>query len=379
MAATKKSNNGVYLPADLVIEILLKLPVKSIVRFNCVAKNWYHLLKDPTFVSQHYRLSKKNSAASLIICYSAKISDKRKICYSEKNSDKRKIGLMMFGDGKTSVSHHDLPTDNRNHIDSSIELTVGDGLVCLYDASMGSCNMALWNPATKEFRNLPYFYQSGRLVSAIRGRKRNQYTTRLSGYNVEHYVGCGIDPLSNDYKVLCIRAEFIINKFMIYHYAIYRMSSDSWRVWEKGPSGKRLRKLLKFHLDTEVFQMMDSPIPGTYGNLMTLPDGLIAFWDSTNKMADITSDKCGIWVLNDVGNNWTKLINIDLPLGIRRMYGFWMHAIIFEETAKTAYEYDVETRKFINDVGIDPAVFHCVYTHEESLLSVGISCKYIHS
>ncbi|OMO81131.1 hypothetical protein COLO4_23747 [Corchorus olitorius] len=39
MAATKKSN-GVYWPADLVIEILLKLPVKSIVRFNCVAKNW---------------------------------------------------------------------------------------------------------------------------------------------------------------------------------------------------------------------------------------------------------------------------------------------------------------------------------------------------
>ncbi|OMO81133.1 hypothetical protein COLO4_23749 [Corchorus olitorius] len=40
MAATKKSNGVIYLPADLVIEILSKLPVKSIIRFNCVAKNW---------------------------------------------------------------------------------------------------------------------------------------------------------------------------------------------------------------------------------------------------------------------------------------------------------------------------------------------------
>ncbi|OMO81144.1 F-box protein [Corchorus olitorius] len=40
MAATKESNNGVYLPADLVNGILLKLTVKSIIRFNCVAKDW---------------------------------------------------------------------------------------------------------------------------------------------------------------------------------------------------------------------------------------------------------------------------------------------------------------------------------------------------
>ncbi|OMP13432.1 F-box protein [Corchorus olitorius] len=44
MAATKKSKTGVYFPADLVNEILLKLPIKSIVRFNCVAKNCYKLL-----------------------------------------------------------------------------------------------------------------------------------------------------------------------------------------------------------------------------------------------------------------------------------------------------------------------------------------------
>ncbi|OMO81129.1 F-box associated ubiquitination effector family protein [Corchorus olitorius] len=161
------------------------------------------------------------------------------------------------------------------------------------------------------------------------------------------------------------------------------MSSDSWRVQRIDPSGKRLRKLLKFHMDTEVFQLIDSPIPrSTYGKLMPLLDGRIAFW---NYKAGIASNQRGIWVLNDEGNYWTKLtINIDLPVGIPWMYGFWMHAMVFAKRKSGSDEdqvklYDVEIRKFINDLEIDPDCF-CTYyyAYEESLLSLG-SCKYIDS
>ncbi|OMO81128.1 hypothetical protein COLO4_23744 [Corchorus olitorius] len=374
MAATKKSNGIIYLPADLVNEILLKLAVKSIIRFGCVAKNWYHLFKNPIFVSQH-RLSKKNGAASLIIKYYG--------------GDGTKIGLMMFGDDKTFVSYHDLHQQLPCHVSDNINyfnLTVGDGLVCAYDASMGSEDMALWNPATKEFRILPYFEQSNRLTEDILG--------------VKHYVGCGIDPLSNDYKVLCIRKEYpSFNYNQPYEYAIYRMSSDSWTVlnkedlqlvedpvlirnysnvcvngvcyWqveEEDPSGNSLCKLLKFHLGTEVFQLMDSPIPGsTYGfeKLMPLLDGRIALWDS-----DYTNHACAVWVLNlnDEGNCWTKLINIDLPDGIGGMYGFWTHGALFAAKCNKVLLYDLETGKF-NDLGIR---YYSSYTYyEESLLSVG--------
>ncbi|PIA57647.1 hypothetical protein AQUCO_00600403v1 [Aquilegia coerulea] len=37
-------NNNILIPEDLVIEILLWLPVKSLVRFRCVCKFWEHLL-----------------------------------------------------------------------------------------------------------------------------------------------------------------------------------------------------------------------------------------------------------------------------------------------------------------------------------------------
>ncbi|OMO81145.1 hypothetical protein COLO4_23737 [Corchorus olitorius] len=376
MAATKQSKNGVYLPADLVNEILLKLPIKSIVRFNCVAKNWYHLFKNPTFVSEHnFMLSKKNSAPSLIINYRDEIDD-------------GKIGLMMFGDDKTFVSYHDLHQQLPCHVADNIKdfnLAVWDGLVCLYNFK--NCNFTVWNPATREFRILP-------------DCNFNNNPPREDSKFVQHHVGFGIDPLSNDYKVLCIRVEHIDYELMIYHYAIYRMSSDSWRVLKKEElqlvkdpllisnssnvcvsgvcywqvleslsSGKC--KLLKFNLGTEVFQLMDSPIPGnTYGDLMPLTDGRIALWDSYTM-----NNACAVWVLNlnHQGNYWTnKLITIDVPAGIERMYGFWTHGKVFVESSLSGQAlYDLKTRE-VNDLGIygiHPS-HHMVYmyTYKESLL-----------
>ncbi|OMO81126.1 hypothetical protein COLO4_23742 [Corchorus olitorius] len=144
-----------------------------------------------------------------------------------------------------------------------------------------------------------------------------------------------------------------------------------WEVEEKDSSGKILCKLLKFNLGTEVFQLMDSPIPGTrYGRLMPLSNGRVALWDSTNYMNDdiTTRDQCGIWGLNDGGNCWTKLINIDVPIGTKGMFGFWTHGTVFVESDESGQvlPYDPETGKF-NEFQISPYTF---YSYEESLVSV---------
>ncbi|KAG2694674.1 hypothetical protein I3760_08G155600 [Carya illinoinensis] len=48
----KMKNN---LPKDLIIEILLRLPVKSLVRFRCVSKQWFSLISDPRFAKVHFK------------------------------------------------------------------------------------------------------------------------------------------------------------------------------------------------------------------------------------------------------------------------------------------------------------------------------------
>ncbi|XP_061352046.1 F-box/kelch-repeat protein At3g23880-like [Gastrolobium bilobum] len=42
---------------DVIHEILLRLPVKSLVRFKCVCKSWHSLISDSHFAKSHYELS----------------------------------------------------------------------------------------------------------------------------------------------------------------------------------------------------------------------------------------------------------------------------------------------------------------------------------
>src|SRR4051812_32733503 len=50
------------LPEDLVVEILLRLPVRSLLQFKCICKFWKTLISDPKFAKRHLQIS----TASLI-------------------------------------------------------------------------------------------------------------------------------------------------------------------------------------------------------------------------------------------------------------------------------------------------------------------------
>src|SRR3954466_4024546 len=47
----------VFLPLELIIEILLKLPVKTLLRFRCVCKSWLSLISNNSFATSHFELA----------------------------------------------------------------------------------------------------------------------------------------------------------------------------------------------------------------------------------------------------------------------------------------------------------------------------------
>ncbi|XP_059629169.1 F-box/kelch-repeat protein At3g23880-like [Cornus florida] len=57
------------LPCDLIFNILLGLPVKSILRFKCVCKSWLTLFTDPDSVKKH--LSRSQTSKLIVSCRSS--------------------------------------------------------------------------------------------------------------------------------------------------------------------------------------------------------------------------------------------------------------------------------------------------------------------
>ncbi|KAK3416956.1 hypothetical protein EUGRSUZ_H02702 [Eucalyptus grandis] len=128
---------------DIVIEILLRLPVKSLGRFKCVCKGWRSLISDRGFAKSHLERLKAGDIISSQRIF--KTSPFETIDYELLD------GGIGGEDDRAVVKFHEPRMD-----DSSWPLElVGscDGLVCL--SVMGYSGFVLYNPTTKECRNLP--------------------------------------------------------------------------------------------------------------------------------------------------------------------------------------------------------------------------------
>ncbi|WMV10318.1 hypothetical protein MTR67_003703 [Solanum verrucosum] len=56
-----------FLPKELIIDILYRLPVKSIGRCRCLSKHWRNFLSDPQFIKLHFNLHAHTQEKKLII------------------------------------------------------------------------------------------------------------------------------------------------------------------------------------------------------------------------------------------------------------------------------------------------------------------------
>ncbi|KAK6233886.1 hypothetical protein QUC31_006292 [Theobroma cacao] len=359
-------------PDDLLTEILLRLPVKAIIRFKCVAKTWYSLFESPSFASQHLSISKKNKRFL--------------ICHTDTSGN---LVMRLFVD-QTLVSYQDLFPQMPQHIGDEYPI------ICIYDGLLCLCNtkpnyITLWNPFTREFRLLPQCNEN--------------MPPQIETFG--HVIGFGWDSFSNDYKVIYQRTYIDLEEDIgKTHHAVYRMSTDSWRVLE----GKDVEafeelaicnsdsntcvngvyywvafkilhyhKVLAFHFGNEVFQLIDWPtVPEpqySNGQLCRLPDDRISLWishfDENGKSNDV-------WVLNDEGQYWTKLLSIGPLLGVERMFGFFNKKIngsikvFVEAISEQLLLYDLDTQEF-KDLNIRlRQVWDCleVYTYEESLVAL---------
>ncbi|CAH8391104.1 unnamed protein product [Eruca vesicaria subsp. sativa] len=158
-----ETESFVSLPLDLTIEILLRLPAKSIGRFRCVSKLWSTMTTTPSFVKSY----SVHSSARPCLLY-CKNGEEKCVFYSlphhhdtEKYLPKEETGLPLR-----------IITNENNIHHQSIH-----GLIPVENSE----SVIIWNPTLKQHVTLPQLKVSKPFISLL-----------------------GYDPIGDEYKVLCM-------------------------------------------------------------------------------------------------------------------------------------------------------------------------------
>jgi len=150
---------------DLMMEILLKLPMKSVMRFKCLSKSWFSLISDPQFARTHF-----DAAAAPTYRLLNLVKDSE--AYSVD------IELALCDDSAHAVTNIPVPSRFDMYGDS---LTVAGScrgfllVQCLFT------DLVVWNPSTGVQKQIFY-----------------------NNWSPHHLSGIGYDSLDDDFVVVTV-------------------------------------------------------------------------------------------------------------------------------------------------------------------------------
>ncbi|KAL4595688.1 hypothetical protein ACB092_12G109200 [Castanea dentata] len=188
------------LPEEIVSEILVRLPVKSLLRFRCVCKSWYCYVATPNFINNSLPYCNDHSRGFFI--------------HMPKTTGSMVSSSRPHGQICTVASQHTFEAISELRIpftfQSGYPHFVGscNGILCFSDYTSSEFkDVYLWNPSIRKFKRLP--------------------DTCLSKlFNVS--LGFGFDSQNNNYKVVRISVS-TAKPMPPPDVEVYSLSSDSWK------------------------------------------------------------------------------------------------------------------------------------------------------
>ncbi|CAK9145180.1 unnamed protein product [Ilex paraguariensis] len=373
-------SKGGYLAEDVLIEILSRMSVKSLLQFRCVCKFWKNLIDSPAFISIHLQHNNNKDNAHLVVHY---YDDNRDLW-----------DIVLFPDKMLTV-----PTYHNMDLSFSAYNLVGgpiNGIFCLCDKRE---RIGLWNPATRAFRALP--------LCRTKLFPRDWIPCHCG-------FGFGLDPTSDDYKVVWIR-RFDDGEPAKWgpwmdpiHVAVYTLSTDSWKDFKgDAPDTYCLNsliescydsylngvyywwsthgKLVLFDMGKEEFREIEGPPlihQDSAYEILALYSGSIALIYSHSQVPldsweSAEQSSVALWVLMEEEGMgyWIKQLNIGPLHGMMKPVGVWKNDEVFVETTPGhLLLYNPNTQRVLKDLQILGHRTHSCCLHlliyTESLLSV---------
>ncbi|XP_057760732.1 F-box/kelch-repeat protein At3g23880-like [Arachis stenosperma] len=168
------------IPKDLVLEILAKLPVKSLKRFSCVHKSWLNLLENSDFKNIYYEnLKSKTSYSSSLLLWRYFRDEK-----SDGDVYENDVHLLS---GKRYENMVTLVLPSLfEEIGFYRVIDCVNGIICYYKEEVLNVKIGLWNSKTDERKFIPPGITDD----------EPDFDRRVSVH------GFGYDNVNDDYKVI---------------------------------------------------------------------------------------------------------------------------------------------------------------------------------
>ncbi|KAG6390326.1 hypothetical protein SASPL_148058 [Salvia splendens] len=282
------------LPSHLIIEILSRLPAKSLVQCKSVCKQWLDLTSDPYLAKLHFTRSKPG------------------VAIHQSEPSKNLLRVADFDDFHAPTAEIDLKSLTPSPdvaVDGSVK-----GLLLLRDANYKREALYVCNPLTREYIELASPNQAARYPSIV-----------------TH--GFGVTNSSEEFKIVRIYQEREIDprngsclRIPNSECQIYTLGTGEWRaVCERSNQfaydGRLIGQFFRgnlhwiiedlngndlisaFDLDNEAFHPFPAPFPGRklLGSVGVLDDCLCLCDNTSNFEVDI-------WVMKEygIGKSWSK-------------------------------------------------------------------------
>ncbi|XP_058213104.1 F-box/kelch-repeat protein At3g23880-like [Rhododendron vialii] len=400
------SRTTFHLPLEITIEILSRLPVKTLLRFKSVCKNWYALIKTQDFISKHLQtLSAPNSTPLLLIKYYNHNAQNYAMSLLSNDGSSGPIDFPFL----TPKNYHSVRDisflGERTRNDFSIA-GVCNGLVCINLSRFGY-PLVICNPSTREFRKIPN--------SNWNWLDENGFNGSIGVRQVS--FGFGFHPSANDYKLIRIVLDLTPMRKDNIRADLYVMSTDTWTeidvnklllffMYEFGEEYNNVVQIcgssasavlngvfywpgrevptdqmvvMSFDLGDEVFQKIRTP------------ECLDRIWETNWKLMEfndklalvVSPDERGfdVWVLNENESSWTKQVKVGsfpriaIEDGDNRVVGGGKNNELLVTEHKVSgdlklFSYDTKTGETKDILSRDAPYQSFVYLCAETLLPV---------
>ncbi|KAI3859771.1 hypothetical protein MKW92_023262 [Papaver armeniacum] len=197
-----------YVPEEIVCDILSRLPVKSLMRFKCVCKQWQSLIqKDQPLIDLHFSRSKTTRRVSLLRM--GELNDIKcmmlmeLVISSEEDACVVEVGAM---------SRWKYPFPNEN-----CAFGITNGLLCVMDL-IDYC-ACVYNISTRQ--STPWVKSTFIRIKQEEDKKRQQHRH----FNLNMF-GLGYDPVTKEHKVIALWRFEGSNKLVC---EVLTVGHNTWR------------------------------------------------------------------------------------------------------------------------------------------------------